>query len=51
MKKRALLITTLIVIAAFVLVICVEYFAGEQSSDYDGTLVREGLSGVYAIMI
>ena len=51
MKKRVLLITTLIVIAAFVLVICVEYFAGEQGSEYDGTLVKEGLGGVYAIMM
>jgi hypothetical protein len=50
-KKRFLMITAFIIVTAVAIVICVEYFTGERNTEYDGTLVREGVDGLYAIFL
>lgn len=39
-KKKYLLIATLIIICAVVVVIYAGYFTGENATEYDGTLVK-----------
>lgn len=39
-KKKVFWISAFIILAAIVIVICVNYIAQGQSSDFDGTLVR-----------
>jgi flagellar basal body-associated protein FliL len=38
-KKRLILITVLIIIAAVTIVLCVNYFTKSQVYEFDGTLV------------
>ena len=39
-KKKVLWVTGLIILAAIVVVLCVGYFATDNHSAYDGTLVK-----------
>jgi hypothetical protein len=50
-KKRFLMIAAFIIVAAVAIVICVECFTGERNAEYDGTLVREGIKGIYTIYL
>ncbi|MDD3173306.1 MAG: hypothetical protein PHF63_06550 [Herbinix sp.] len=42
-KKKVFWITTLIIITAIVIVLCVGYFIDGQPSEFDGTLVKFNL--------
>ena len=39
-KRKILLIAGLIILAAVTLVLCVGYFTSDNSSEFDGTLVK-----------
>lgn len=39
-KKKLICITAIIIISAIIIVLCVGYFTGGESSEFDGTLVN-----------
>lgn len=42
-RKKVFWLAVLIVITAVIIVLCVGYFTGGKSSEYNGTLVKIGL--------
>ncbi len=48
-KKKIILIAALIILAALVIILSVGYFTQEQTSEYDGTLVRNYFYYAYSL--
>ena len=51
MRKKFYFITAFILIAAVVIVICVESFTGKKTEEYDGTLVERNTDNSSIILL